>query len=162
MQREPLPKSTPPTGAWFSTYQPEEHTFVDLSGAGPSSLGDLIFLLILTPILTSVAYVLRVLFRKRPTEGRWKNYDGLVYAQIRDSNVNFYTTSRGTSRIVVKPPAISRPISTLANFRTYNFTPPRVAFTFADEFHIELYHDGEKPELTKFREELNALISPKN
>lgn len=156
------PKSTPNghrNGAWFTTHAPEKSSFPDLSGAGVSSPSETIFILALASVCAVIVSTYRYIARKNRSAENWGTYRGLVYCQIYKDNLRFFTTLRGTSRAVVKPPSIERDLTTLTKFRWYNSTPPKVAFTFSDGFEVELYCSSSTRDLTEFRETLNSITS---
>ena len=147
------------TGAWFSTDQPHKIGNVGNWLVGVSGIGEAVIMFLLWLIYAATSFVARYIFRKEPLRTEWDDYQGFVYCQIQNTNVRFFTTINGTTRNVVKPPAITRPISTITRFNTVNSTPPRVAFTFADGFHIELHISDKDATFTNFRTTLNSMVT---
>ena len=139
-------------GQWFTTEKPG--SIEDLPGA--FGLGELILVILFTIVYAIIVRMYRFMLRLKSSSGKWEDYQGLVYCQVHNDNLHFFTTIRGTSRILMKPAGIVRPLANLVRFKTYSPSHPSLAFTFSDGLEVKLYSIGPADELTKFRELVNA------
>jgi len=147
-------------GHWFTTYKPESTSIpLDLFSSGANDLGEGALLVTVFAAYVSIVWAYRVVFRRKGSASRWDNYQGLVLCQIYNDDLRFFQTVRGTSRVVMKPPAFIRPLEALVKFQTITTSPPKLSFTFSDGFNVELYSSGDDLELTKFREVVTTFQS---
>lgn len=137
-------------GAWFTASDGE--VFFVFDGGGGSG-GLLVILMLLAEL---VLRLIRWILRSKPSPDSLESYQGFVYCQIYDNDLRFFKTYRGTSRTILKPAAIIRPLDTLISFRTITTTPPKVALTFSDGVKIELFVTEDEAELAKFRDMVNS------
>lgn len=144
--------------AWFTTHKIEEGP--SLMPVGASDPAEAILMVAMMAVWALIVSIARYALRSGRISEGWGTYRGIVYCQIYNDDLRFFTTIRGTSRIVLKPPVIARPLSTLTNFRTYMSDTPRVSFAFSDGFQVELYSSNTEGELTKFREVVNSRLGP--
>jgi len=149
-------------GHWLTTSNPESTGFPSadiLSGSGASEVGEAVLVVILFAAYAFFVWAYGVIVRRKRPSGKWDDYQGMVYCQIYNDDLRFFKTVRGTSRVVMKPPAIIRPLADLVEFQTYTTQSPKLSFTFSDGFSLEFYSNGDEDELAKFREVVNVLLT---
>ena len=134
-------------GQWFTTEESD-------STGGPfaaSDLAGLVLILLAYTIEIFIVRAYRCILRLKSSPDKWKNYKGSVYCQVCDDNINFFTTIRGTSRLLVKLPVIVRP---LANLRKFNLNVTSMSLTFCDglEMHLHRIDQDQKCDLEEFKE----------
>ena len=140
-------------GAWFTTDKTE---LPDPRFVAASDLGGFVFLLFFWAVLACLVSVSAYVLRFWRSSDAWEKYSGLVYCQVCGDELRFYKTLRGTSRALLKPPAVTRSIASLAKFRTYTSNARKLYFGFTDGLEIDLYFvDGD---MTSFNETVNLLL----
>ena len=134
-------------GAWFTTDKAP-----DLDPIGVHDLGGFVLWAVVACLVSVAAYV----FRFWRTSDTWGKYSGLVYCQVRGDDLRFYKTLRGTSRALLKPPAVTRSFASLTKFRSYTTGSGKLFFGFSDGLEIDLnFIDGD---LTEFCETVNLML----
>ena len=147
MKSKALTKRVHRGGQWFTTERPNSIN----DPTGVFDLGGLILTLLFCAIEMIIVRAYRFILRLKSSPDKWEDYQGLVYCQICDDNVNFFTTIRGTSRILVKPPVIAR---SLADLRKFNLNVTSMSLTFCDGLEMHLYRieHNQKFNLEEFKE----------
>ena len=134
-------------GAWFTTDKAP-----DLDPIGVHDLGGFVLWAVVACLVSVAAYV----FRFWRTSDTWGKYSGLVYCQVRGDDLRFYKTLRGTSRALLKPPAVTRSFASLTKFGSYTTGSGKLFFGFSDGLEIDLnFIDGD---LTEFCETVNLML----
>ena len=134
-------------GQWFTTEEP------DSTGRSfaVSELAELILILLVYTIEMFIIRAYRCILRLKSSTDKWENYKGSVYCQVCDDNINFFTTIRDTSRLLVNVPVIVRP---LADLRKFNLNVTNMSLTFCDglEMHLHRIDHDQKYDLEDFKE----------
>ena len=134
-------------GQWFTTEEPNSTG----GSFAVSDLAELILILLVYTIEIFFVRAYRCILRLKSSPDKWENYKGSVYCQVCDDNINFFTTIRGTSRLLVELPVIVRP---LADLRKFNLNVTSMSLTFCDGLEMNLHridHD-QKCDLEDFKE----------
>lgn len=161
MQSRPPKKRGHRAGVWLSTHKPQEPSgsWLGSCGGGGGGLADAVLFFSLIVAWVFVVQSLRFFLGRNHAGCDWEKYQGKVYCQIYNDELRFFRTVGGTSRAVIKPASIARPLAEIEKLQTFYSQGYRVLFTFSDGQTIELFAVEDSVELSNFRQLINAAAS---